>query len=181
LDFSRPSPIYRCARKTIASPADPAGRLPAQIDRMARNCGKFSIHFHKRRKKNNPGAAHFLLPQDCTWSSQFVGRCITCFKQPPDEPTAWGPWDVGHQANPHKVADGPAASSLHNQLRGRLGLPPFPTRSESEYVQLYSSGVGHSATFLDQRGLGMAVAGKRKTRAKTLPSFVAYFNRRWPR
>ena len=64
-------------------------------------------------------------------------------------------WDVGHQADPHKVLTG-RRDRLHT-IKQDGGLAPFPTRGESEYDTF---GVGHSSTSISA-ALGMAVAAAR--------------------
>jgi 1-deoxy-D-xylulose-5-phosphate synthase len=61
-------------------------------------------------------------------------------------------WDVGHQAYPHKILSGRA--SQITTIKKKLGLAPFPKRSESEYDAF---GTGHSSTSVSA-ALGMAIA-----------------------
>jgi len=61
-------------------------------------------------------------------------------------------WDVGHQAYPHKILCERAGSIT--TIKKKLGLAPFPKRTESEYDTF---GTGHSSTSISA-ALGMAVA-----------------------
>ena len=61
-------------------------------------------------------------------------------------------WDVGHQAYPHKILCERAGSIT--TIKQKLGLAPFPKRSESEYDTF---GTGHSSTSISA-ALGMAAA-----------------------
>ena len=61
-------------------------------------------------------------------------------------------WDVGHQANPHKILTG--RRDRIRTLRQGGGLSGFTRRSESEYDPF---GAAHSSTSISA-GLGMAVA-----------------------
>jgi len=61
-------------------------------------------------------------------------------------------WDVGHQAYPHKILCGRASEIT--TIKKKLGLAPFPKRSESEYDTF---GTGHSSTSISA-ALGMAIA-----------------------
>ena len=61
-------------------------------------------------------------------------------------------WDVGHQADPHKMLTGRRAQMAG--LRQKGGLSGFTKRSESPYDPF---GAGHSSTSISA-GLGMAVA-----------------------
>jgi 1-deoxy-D-xylulose-5-phosphate synthase len=61
-------------------------------------------------------------------------------------------WDVGHQAYPHKILCERAGKIT--TIKKKLGLAPFPKRSESEYDTF---GTGHSSTSISA-ALGMAIA-----------------------
>src|SRR3569623_2901756 len=61
-------------------------------------------------------------------------------------------WDVGHQADPHKILTG--RRDRIRTLRQGGGLSGFPKRAESEYDAF---GTAHSSTSISA-GLGMAVA-----------------------
>jgi len=61
-------------------------------------------------------------------------------------------WDVGHQAYPHKILCERAGSIT--TIKQKLGLAPFPKRSESRYDTF---GTGHSSTSISA-ALGMSVA-----------------------
>jgi len=61
-------------------------------------------------------------------------------------------WDVGHQAYPHKILCERAGSIT--TIKQKMGLAPFPKRSESEYDTF---GTGHSSTSISA-ALGMAIA-----------------------
>ncbi len=63
-------------------------------------------------------------------------------------------WDVGHQADPHKILTG--RRDRIETLRQKGGLSGFTKRAESEFDPF---GAGHSSTSISA-GLGMAVASE---------------------
>ncbi|MBG6471798.1 1-deoxy-D-xylulose-5-phosphate synthase [Pseudomonas aeruginosa] len=69
-------------------------------------------------------------------------------------------WDVGHQADPHKILT--ERRELMGTLRQKNGLAAFPRRAESEYDTF---GVGHSSTSISA-ALGMAIAARLQGKAR---------------
>ena len=69
-------------------------------------------------------------------------------------------WDVGHQADPHKILTG--RKNEIESIRQKDGLAPFPSIHESEYDAF---GVGHSSTSISAI-LGMAEGSKNESSNK---------------
>jgi 1-deoxy-D-xylulose-5-phosphate synthase len=75
-------------------------------------------------------------------------------------------WDVGHQAYPHKMLTG--RCNQISSIKHKLGLSPFPKRTESEYDTF---GVGHSSTSIGA-GVGMSIAAKLQNQSNKIVSVI---------